>query len=301
MTVNLECFVLRNLGMNALILVMAARLAGVRMRRIQILGAAALGCGYAVCAYLPAGRWLLGPGMRTVVCGAMTLVTCMGKCASDWRRTLRTFGFIWLGTMVMGGTGAGLMTLLGSAGYGWGAALMTAAAGSAAMLWLGCRRRERLGSPVRTLTIRMGGRQVRFPAAVDTGNVLVEPLSNLPVIVVERRALCGMECGRRFRRVPFDSVGGEGMLAAYAPDGVQVDGREIEAYIAVCERRLCAEGYGLIPGRCILDEDFQNSVGERTAAAGRRQRTLHRRQPDAARTLYQGRGGADDGGAAPGR
>ena len=86
---------------------------------------------------------------------------------------------------------------------------------------------------------------------VDTGNVLVEPVSNLPVIVVERRALQGLEAGRRPRPVPFTSVGGSGILPAFAADAVRVDGREVEAYIAVYDGALSEEGQALIPGRCV--------------------------------------------------
>ncbi len=53
MTVSIEGFVLQNLLMNALILILAARLAGVRAGKLRIGLASALGCGYAVCAYLP--------------------------------------------------------------------------------------------------------------------------------------------------------------------------------------------------------------------------------------------------------
>lgn len=250
MVVSIEWFVLQNLSMDALILVLAARLAGVRVGWARVAGGALLGCGYAVCAYLPWGRGLLGLLPRTAACAGMTLVLCMGRHVSNWRRTLRAFGFVWLSTLLMGGTGAGVMYLLGAAGYGPTAALGTAAVGGGMIVLLTCQRNRRAGSPVCMLSIQMGGRRVRFPAAVDTGNVLVEPLSNLPVIVVEKRALRGMEAARPHREVPFASVGGQGVLYAYFPDRVWVDGREVEAMIAVYEGTLCMEGYGLIPGRC---------------------------------------------------
>lgn len=250
MVVSIEWFVLQNLSMDALILVLAARLAGVRVGWARVAGGALLGCGYAVCAYLPWGWGLLGLLPRTAACAGMTLVLCMGRHVSNWRRTLRAFGFVWLSTLLMGGTGAGVMYLLGAAGYGPTAALGTAAVGGGMIVLLTCQRNRKAGSPVCMLSIQMSGRRVRFPAAVDTGNVLVEPLSNLPVIVVEKRALRGMEAARPHREVPFASVGGQGVLYAYFPDRVWVDGREVEAMIAVYEGTLCMEGYGLIPGRC---------------------------------------------------
>ena len=114
MTVSIEGFVLQNLLMNALILILAARLAGVRAGKLRIGLASALGCGYAVCAYLPWGRPLLGLLPRTAACAGMTLLLCGGRLGREWRRTVRAFAFIWISTALLGGTGAGLMYLLGA-------------------------------------------------------------------------------------------------------------------------------------------------------------------------------------------
>ena len=55
MTVSIEWFVAQNLGMNALMLLLAARLAGIRTGKGRVFAAAALGCAYAVAAYCPGG------------------------------------------------------------------------------------------------------------------------------------------------------------------------------------------------------------------------------------------------------
>ena len=251
MTVSIEWFVAQNLGMNALTLLLAARLAGIRTGKGRVFAAAALGCAYAVAAYLPWGRFLLGLLPRTAVCAGMTLLLCAGPRVSCWKRTLRVFAFVWVATLLLGGTGAGVLYLLGASGYGLGAAAVTAVLGGAALLVLSRRKERGPGSPTALLTVRAGGRRVSLPAVVDTGNVLVEPVSNLPVIVVERRALQGLEAGRSPRPVLFTSVGGSGILPAFAADAVRVDGREVEAYIAVYDGALSEEGQALIPGRCV--------------------------------------------------
>ena len=53
MTVSIEWFVAQNLGMNALTLLFAARLAGIRTGKGRVFAGAALGCAYAIAAYLP--------------------------------------------------------------------------------------------------------------------------------------------------------------------------------------------------------------------------------------------------------
>ena len=250
MTVSIEGFVLQNLLMNALILILAARLAGVRAGKLRIGLASALGCGYAVCAYLPWGRPLLGLLPRTAACAGMTLLLCGGRLGREWRRTVRAFAFIWISTALLGGTGAGLMYLLGARGYGPLAALGTAALGGGALIALTAARNRKMSSRTALLTGQRAGRRVSLVAIVDTGNALVEPLSNLPVIVVEKDALSGV-AGGRMRAVPFTSVGGGGVLSAFAPDSVRVDGREVEAFVAVYDGVLNTEGRALIPGRCM--------------------------------------------------
>ena len=253
MTVSIEWFVLQNLCMNALTLALAARLAGIATSLARVLSGAALGCGYAVAAYLPGGRFLLGLLPRTLVCAGMTLCLCAGPRISCRGRTLRAFCFIWLATLLLGGTGAGVFYLLGAAGYGPGALALTAIVGGAGLLYLGRREIGMPESPTALLTVRADGRRVTLPAVVDTGNLLVEPVSNLPVIVVEKAALQGLAQGRRTRPVPFASVGGEGVLPAFAADAVRVDGREVEAYIAVYDGALAEGGRALVPGRCVQD------------------------------------------------
>ena len=301
MTIGIEWFLIQNLIMNALILTLSARLAVIRTSRLRIFLSAALGCTYAVCAYLPWGRWLLGLLPRTAVCIFMVLIVCRGIRNGDLRRIARVFGFVWLATFLLGGTGAGLMYMLGSAGYGFPAALVTAVLGSTLLLFLTVQRNRSHESPTAELTIVCDKRAVRFNAVIDTGNVLVEPLSNLPVIVVEKRMLRGLERGRPARRISFASVGGQGVLPAFFPDRVRINGKECDACIAVYDGQLCMEGYGLIPGRCMEDESDHHNVGERAAPAVGRQRALHRGQSDPARALHAAGGGDHHGSAAPRR
>ena len=300
MVIGIEWFVIQNLGMNALILTLAARMASVRAERLRVLCAALLGCFYAVCAYLPHGGWLLGILPRTAVCALMVLILC-GRRSGEWSRTLRIFAFVWVATLLLGGTGAGLMYMLGASGYSPLAALITALLGGTVLLFLTAERNRTRSSSVVQLTIVCGNRAVRFPAAVDTGNVLVEPLSNLPVIVVEKRMLRGIARGRPYRRVPFASVGGEGVLPAFLPDRIRINGKECDACIAVYDGQLCMEGYGLIPGRCLEDEYRHNAMGKGAAPTVGRGAALHRGQSDAARTVHTAGGGAGHGSAASGR
>lgn len=111
--------------------------------------------------------------------------------------------------------------------------------------------RDRL---LRTVGIAFDDRRADFPALVDTGNTLHDPVTNLPVVVVEFDAIkkilpeeiCmifsqGKEddlsmvaslvtnsgwCSR-FRLIPFTSLGKEnGMLIGFKPDYIEIDGED---------------------------------------------------------------------------
>ena len=82
---------------------------------------------------------------------------------------------------------------------------------------------------------------------LDTGNLLTEPFSGLPVIVARRNSLVqvlpkgfptGQENGN-LRVIPYSAVGGEGLLCAFRPQSVELRlGRRkqsVECYVAVSD------------------------------------------------------------------
>lgn len=125
------------------------------------------------------------------------------------------------------------------------------------------------------LTIRFGQDKLSMEALVDTGNSLKDPLTQMPVVVVEYEALkeilparirevfqqgnepdpmkllsslSGSPWGTRFRVIPFNSLGRHnGMLMGFKPDEIEVlNGatpiRTREVIIGIYNKRLCPEG-----------------------------------------------------------
>lgn len=101
----------------------------------------------------------------------------------------------------------------------------------AATFFLG-RRRRWLETWEAEISIAHAGVHSRFRALIDTGNRLTEPLSGLPVLVVEESLLAAMlpngfdpanavaTLPRGFRPVAFGGLGGEGALGCFMPDGM---------------------------------------------------------------------------------
>lgn len=105
------------------------------------------------------------------------------------------------------------------------------------------------------ITLSDGTRRVRLTALVDSGHFLEEPISHLPVIVVNKQTLEALLPAcllpdfftlaadlsyltpkemTKLRLVPIVTVGHEGLLRGYLPDTVMI-GQEEKKAIVVCD------------------------------------------------------------------
>lgn len=72
------------------------------------------------------------------------------------------------------------------------------------------------------LCLSAGGRSVRFPALIDTGNRLREPRSGLPVLIAEARLVRDILPETGYRTLGFGGLGGDGRMACFRPDAVWI-------------------------------------------------------------------------------
>ncbi len=111
------------------------------------------------------------------------------------------------------------------------------------------------------------GKTVPFCAYIDTGNFLKDPISGLPVVILEYKYLLkyfktlpppGSYAflslfSQNARVVPVRSVSGEGaMLSGFVPDAFSVDGQDYRVVIVLSERPL--ESMGQFSG--LIGPDF---------------------------------------------
>lgn len=108
-----------------------------------------------------------------------------------------------------------------------------------------------------TVTIYGNGKHTDIDGLIDTGNVLTEPFSGLPVIIAEREQLRSIlpksflhaadskfstsTLPKGIRLIPFRSVGGDGLYTAYLPERVDISlggkrYRYAKVYIAISDR-----------------------------------------------------------------
>lgn len=89
-----------------------------------------------------------------------------------------------------------------------------------------------------------------FCAKIDSGCNLKEPFSGDYVIVAEKELLedLTLDYGK-MRVIPFESLGGNGIIKGFKPDEIKIDGhkRDNSIYIGICENVLKGDIKALIP------------------------------------------------------
>ncbi len=264
MTVYADVLVLLNLYVDLFLLWGVRRLLGLRVPGRRLVLGALAGGGLSLTALL---GW---EGLPSLLLGVATslLVTAAAFAPLSPRQFLRAAGCFWLCSLALAGAVLLLLrvlsppgvTLLGSVLYlDLSPTLLFAGTAAAYGLCALARRLLPSGQSAlrcRWLTVRRGNRTVRIYAKADTGNALREPFSGLPVIVCHRDCLRQLAPAaalsypdtegspQGLRLIPFESLGGQGLLPAFRPDSV-LDGATPakDCYIALCPRPLSAGQY----------------------------------------------------------
>ena len=99
-----------------------------------------------------------------------------------------------------------------------------------------------------SVTVFKNERRIRFFAFADSGNNLKEPFSDYPVIIAQNELFDGIDCRRL---VPFNTIGGEGVLFAFKPDRVEISSSTGNAtvenvYIALSDKVKKGEYQGIL-------------------------------------------------------
>lgn len=106
------------------------------------------------------------------------------------------------------------------------------------------------GSGVCKVEIKVNEQSYFFPAKIDTGCNLVEPFSGNYVIIAEQNIFDDyVPDETKTRIIPFESLGGNGIVKGFPPDKVKIDGKEIckNIYIGICNDVLKGDVKAIIP------------------------------------------------------
>ncbi len=106
------------------------------------------------------------------------------------------------------------------------------------------------------IVVEQNGCIVELFAKKDTGNDLKEPFSGLPVVVAEKDSLKEIKTEKTeiYRLVPFNTLGGSGLIPAFKPEKMYLkkDGKEVECYLAVFDGKLSHGSYNCLINPQIL-------------------------------------------------
>ncbi|MBQ1412876.1 MAG: sigma-E processing peptidase SpoIIGA [Clostridia bacterium] len=266
-TVYVDVLLAINFFVNYFLLLSSGRILRIRISRTRLCLAAVLGAVSSLTLFLPRMDAVKGTLFKLAVSAVMVLA------AFGWgggRRFARQMLVVCAVTLGFGGTMLALWLTLSPGGmvYRNGVIyfplsplfVMGATAGCYAVITVAGKIASRMELRGRICEAAMtyGSRTVSLRLLCDTGNGLSEPFSGAPVIVVRQSAVAGLlpegftrlssrlpdggeALPRHVRLIPYATVGGGGLLAAFRPDRLVIyDGkREITpegCYIAVSEQ-----------------------------------------------------------------
>lgn len=240
-----------------LLLLTAARMAGVPLRRRRLALAAALGGVYAVAVFLPPCGFLAHPACKTACGVGMSLLAYWPQ-----PRRMRLVALFLLLSGAMAGLLLAVSLACGSPGQLGGmlfrakiswplfAAATVVFYGLVQLLFRQSMRHG--GGEIMDITVTIGGKKQAVRALYDTGNTLCDPVSGEAVLVLEQQVLFSLwpeevstilrkkiapeekmvrlhhiHMGGDFSLLPFRSVGvPSGLMLAYRSDLITVGGRD---------------------------------------------------------------------------
>lgn len=271
MTVYADILFIVNLYIDAMLLSEVRRFLRLPLTRLRWLLASVLGGVFGLTALLPQIR-----GFPLFLLGITQafLLTCAAFAPKRWTLLLKALFLLLLFGAALSGLLGLMQTVLPLHGVVLrnGAVyfdisplllvLLTCAAYGVLYVFDRLFRKREPDALFSTVELVFGGRSAVIPAKVDTGMTLREPFSGLPVILVHKAAVqellppnFGMPgCALPLRLIPFDSIGGEGVLPAFRPDAVMIGEKSADCWVAVTENPISAGTYAaLINGQLTMD------------------------------------------------
>ncbi len=240
--------------MDFLSLCLAGRLTSERLSRTRLILAAALGSLLGTAAMFVSG------GVPFVLCGLITALL-MTRTAFGKKKTphlLRSSVILWGTGTLLGGLMTSVLSLGGAVNPAPGEdapflpVFLICFAVSSFLVRLTKHTTAKTSAEV---AVSSCGITVTFDALCDSGCLLTEPLSGMPVIVAGEPSLgrfAGMlraeEPLLRLRMIPAEGICGHRLLRGFVPERVTVDGREVSAVIACDEGGTDYGGFaGIVP------------------------------------------------------
>ncbi len=263
MTVYLDVVLLENLCMNYIILFATGYLMKIKMKQLRLIVSSILGGIYAVIAYLEILPIYSSFGMKVVLSILMVYIAFKPKGVKILSKQLIIF---YLTSFVFGGCAFALLyfvrpqdILMRNGVYVGTYPIKIALLGGIVgfiityVAFRIVKTKLRRKDILYNIEITLQEKRLKVKAMLDTGNLLKDPISKMPVIVVEKEQLYSLlpiqlldhieewiggdeeflnqieekELIARFRIIPFSSVGKQnGLMLGFKADQVEIEKEE---------------------------------------------------------------------------
>jgi stage II sporulation protein GA (sporulation sigma-E factor processing peptidase) len=205
MIVYVDIIFLINFLLNALLLLATAKIYKIRPVLWRVFLSAGIGAGYAIFMFMPTMSFLFTLIVKCLFSAFMIMTAFGYKSFRSWVGIWMTFyaiNFISAGSImaihyalqstheIWNGI---IFMQMGAMDYTNKLSLWFVSMASTAGILLyfifhaGAKRRQLQSSWLATVEVKMAGQQVQCVGLIDTGNQLYEPLTNVPVMVMELR------------------------------------------------------------------------------------------------------------------
>lgn len=260
MTVYIDVLLLENIAINFIILAATSHFSRVSVGIWRLLLGASVGAIYVLAAFCPGFEVYFTLLAKLILSFVIIAITFWPEKLKEFIRLTVVF---YLVSFVFGGAAFGLFYFLNSSGtiyngvfYISNFPLKTLILSSVVayivikLSWDFVKGKVTRENIMVTVSIRFKEKSISLKGLIDTGNSLKDPISNLPVIIVEynavkellpaeicevftqgaendldllSKAVVNTNWVNRFRLIPFSSLGKEnGMLIGFKPDSVEV-------------------------------------------------------------------------------
>ena len=269
MTIYLDVVLIENLCMNYIILFATGYILKLKRKHIRLIISALIGAVYAILAYLEITKGLSNLIVKIILSIEMVYIAYSPKTVKD---LLKVLLFFYLISFVFGGSAFALLyfikpeeifmrngVFIGT--YPIKVAILGAIVGFAitSIAFYIIKTKLSKKDIYCEITIYFNNKDITTKALIDTGNMLKDPITNIPVVVVEKEKLENilpnnildnidqiiegkvqkeiyqdenLKYISRFRVIPFKSLGKEnGMLLGFKADKILIKREEIRYQI----------------------------------------------------------------------
>ena len=246
-TVYLDLFFLINFSMDFLCFYLAGTLLGSKLSKLRMIAGAVLGGIYA-----DASLFLPVEGVAKIV---VHILVCALMCAAVFGiRSLVAHTCTYVATSaVLGGFMTALFELLNTLDIPADEIESDGISAWTLLLFGGRFFRRKSARRYSSVSLTYKGNKKTLRGFCDSGNLLRDPISGKPCVVADRPALVGIvphsilsatpesisslgtDEAKRIRLIPAKTATGTGMLVAWRPDVLSLDGRAVDALLVISD------------------------------------------------------------------